>query len=145
MTVYVDPLIHRGWKLRGHLVKSSHMFTDHVELDELHAMAERIGMKRVWFQEHDRLPHYDVTSSRRAAAVAAGALEVDSRESCRILRERMERVGCVCPWCQGRGWHHGECHPKEQCGGCDGNGRVSYERFVAEKAERDRVRGSAVR
>ena len=88
MTVYVDPLLARGWKMRGRAVKSSHLFTDQVELDELHAFALRIGLRFEWFQNHDRLPHYDVTPSRRAAAVRAGAVEVDSRESCRIMRAR---------------------------------------------------------
>lgn len=27
-----------------------------------------------------------------------------------------------CPECKGRGWHVGDCHPRETCGVCDGSG-----------------------
>jgi hypothetical protein len=27
-----------------------------------------------------------------------------------------------CLSCKGRGWHHGDCHPREVCGACDGTG-----------------------
>lgn len=87
MTVFVDPCVLRGWILRGQAVKSCHLFTDG-DLQELHAMARLIGMKRSWFQEHSTLPHYDLTESRRAAAVQAGAKEVDRRETFRIMRQR---------------------------------------------------------
>lgn len=87
MSVFVDPLLPRGWKMRGRAIKSSHLFTDG-DLAELHELAQCIGLRREWFQQHPRLPHYDVTPSRRAAAVAAGAREVDSRESIRIMRAR---------------------------------------------------------
>jgi hypothetical protein len=30
----------------------------------------------------------------------------------------------LCPHCGGRGWGVGECHPMEECGACDGTGRV---------------------
>lgn len=66
-----------------------HMGTDdHTDagLDELHAMAMRIGMKRSWFQNKPRFPHYDLTPSRRAAAVRAGAVEVDAREFVERIR-----------------------------------------------------------
>jgi hypothetical protein len=29
-----------------------------------------------------------------------------------------------CPECEGRGWHIGECHPRETCGICNGSGLV---------------------
>ena len=44
--------------------------------DELHAMADRIGVARKWFQGD----HYDLALSRRALAVAAGAQEITRRE-----------------------------------------------------------------
>jgi hypothetical protein len=42
-------------------------------------MAARIGMQREWFQAplKSSKPHYDLTPPRRAAAVAAGAVELD--------------------------------------------------------------------
>lgn len=29
-----------------------------------------------------------------------------------------------CIECKGRGWHVGECHPRETCGVCDGAGEI---------------------
>ncbi len=59
-----------------------HMTTDG-PIDELHAFARRIGLRRAWFQPHQRLPslsHYDLTPSRCAAALHAGASEATARE-----------------------------------------------------------------
>jgi hypothetical protein len=60
----------------------SHLFADSQE--ELHAFAESIGLKRAWFQpgrsfgsSPSRHWHYDVTDSKRAAAIAAGAKSVN--------------------------------------------------------------------
>lgn len=86
MSVYVDPLMRHGWVLRGRATPSCHMYAD--TIDELHAMAARIGMKRDWFQNHARLPHYDLTPSRRALAVANGAIEQTARQLVRFMRER---------------------------------------------------------
>ncbi len=51
-------------------------------------MAALIGMKRSWFQNEARLPHYDLTPPRRAAAVSAGAREVTRRELVDFMRTR---------------------------------------------------------
>lgn len=88
MAVYVDSLMDHGWKLRGRATLNCHLFTDAVDLAELHAMAERIGMRRAWFQPARACPHYDLTPARRAAAVAAGALEVERRRAVAIWRAR---------------------------------------------------------
>ncbi len=53
------------------------MFSD--TPDELHAFAKKIGLRREWFQNDERLPHYDLTKSRRMRAVLLGAREVDRR------------------------------------------------------------------
>ena len=73
--VYVDQLRDWGWKLRGKSTQSCHMAAD--TLEELHALAERIGLKRSWFQRVPR-PHYDLTPSKHALAVKAGAKELSS-------------------------------------------------------------------
>jgi hypothetical protein len=54
-----------------------HMIAD--TPDELHAMADRIGVARRWFQAPPKASfwHYDIAKSKRALAVEAGALEVD--------------------------------------------------------------------
>ncbi|WP_175795472.1 DUF4031 domain-containing protein [Burkholderia multivorans] len=95
MTIYVDALENWGWRLRGRLVPSCHMFTDAADLEELHVFAERIGMRRSWFQLHRVAPHYDLTSSRRTAAVQLGAVEVGRREASEIWRARREAVAPV--------------------------------------------------
>ena len=73
MSVYVDPLGNFGWVMRGRVTKSCHMYADTEA--ELHVMAAAIGMKRAWFQKDASMPHYDLVPSRRAAAVALGAVE----------------------------------------------------------------------
>jgi hypothetical protein len=45
-------------------------------------MADTIGVARRWFQDPARMPkvswqHYDIAKSKRALAIAAGAVEVD--------------------------------------------------------------------
>lgn len=92
MTIYVDALTDWGWKLRGHKVKSCHMFTDTVDLTELHETAKNIGMKREWFQEHKVAPHYDLTTSRRELAVSLGAIELGRKESSAIWKQRREKL-----------------------------------------------------
>jgi predicted kinase len=52
-----------------------HMTTDG-DFQELHAFAERLGLRRAWFQRD----HYDLPPHGRAAAVALGAEEVGTGE-----------------------------------------------------------------
>lgn len=75
MTVYVDSMN----ALYGRL-KLSHMIAD--SDDELHAMADRIGLNRRWHQAPPiaSSSHYDISMSKRALAVAAGAVEITWRE-----------------------------------------------------------------
>lgn len=45
------------------------IYTDGVHLvadtyDELHAFAKKMGLKREWFQQQSRWPHYDLTTKR---------------------------------------------------------------------------------
>lgn len=56
-----------------------HMTAD--TLDELHRMADKIGMERRWFQAPPKAshPHYDIPESKRAKALALGAQEVCQR------------------------------------------------------------------
>lgn len=95
MTCYVDPLVHNGWVLRGRAIANCHLFTASDTLDELHALAQRIGLKRDWFQPSERCPHYDLTPSRRAAAIAAGAVECSRREAVTLWRARRERIAAL--------------------------------------------------
>lgn len=80
MAVCVDELKPRtGWRYK----RSCHMFADSV--DELHGIAEQIGLKREWFQD-TRYPHYDLTAGKRKQAIKAGAGEVKLREYIRMKR-----------------------------------------------------------
>jgi hypothetical protein len=96
VTVYVDALMNHGWRLRGRTVANCHLFTDSANLEELHRFAERIGMKQTWFQSRSSVPHYDLTPKRRAAAVAAGAVEVDRRQAVTIWRATRQPSGRRC-------------------------------------------------
>lgn len=57
-----------------------HVVSD-TSLSELHEFAEKIGMKRAWFQGD----HYDLIAGRRDRALELGAVAVSNRQ----LIERM--------------------------------------------------------
>lgn len=69
---------------------------------ELHALADRIGLRRHWFQarcKYGACPavdgvcahfHYDVTDDRRAAAIQAGAQPIDIRQLGAITSARRQ-------------------------------------------------------
>lgn len=78
MTVYVDAPRHR----LGRMVMC-HMAAD--TLEELHAMAERLGVRR-HFQDRPGAPHYDICKMNRERAIALGARPVTSRALLMIAR-----------------------------------------------------------
>lgn len=96
VTVYVDALVQWGapgqyrgpgstqaervGARNGHMW--CHMWADEPNCVELHDVAQKIGLKRAWFQGN----HYDLTPARRALAVRAGAIEATSRYFARKLR-----------------------------------------------------------
>lgn len=85
MAILVDEAI---WPFRGGLY--CHMMSDtpgEAGLKELHAFARQIGLKRSWFQNKPRHPHYDLSSRKRSQAIAAGAQAVTPLEL--IERTRM--------------------------------------------------------
>ncbi len=91
MSVYVDSSIYPY----GRMVMC-HMLADTPE--ELHAMADRIGVARRWFQAKASFPHYDIAKSKRALAVQAGAVECDrSALVAAIQRIRASRAFEVAP------------------------------------------------
>lgn len=74
--IYVDAA---EWKKSPKGRKSyAHMVADSME--ELHAFAERIGVKKHFFHRSKTAPHYDITSEQHAVALSHGAKLVDSRE-----------------------------------------------------------------
>ncbi|KRE02572.1 hypothetical protein ASE61_14935 [Bosea sp. Root670] len=80
MTVYVDDVRHQ----LGRMVMC-HMWAD--SLDELLAMADRIGVARKWIQGHPQLSfgkhrnaswvHFDIALAMKAKAIEAGAVLTD--------------------------------------------------------------------
>ena len=86
MSVYVDnAAIPYGRMLMHHMVADS--------LEELHAMADRIGVARRWFQQDASTPHYDVCRSKRALALRYGAVALDRRAMGAWLRMWREQTG----------------------------------------------------
>jgi hypothetical protein len=77
VTLYIDP---PAWP--GHGRMWSHLVSD-VSYDELHTFAEHLGVPRRAFERD----HYDLPAHRYADAVAAGAVQVSSRDVVRLLRE----------------------------------------------------------
>ena len=86
MTVYVDDMR----APYGRMVMC-HMIADSDE--ELH-QADRIGVARRWFQKPGTpRRHYDIALSKRALAVAAGAVEITDRQcACMTYRRGVEGV-----------------------------------------------------
>lgn len=86
MSVYVDALRttlrSRQWPFQ----EACHMIAD--SLDELHAMAETIGLRRGWFQKHAVMPHYDLTPNKRKQAVHHGAIEINAAQMVAELQKR---------------------------------------------------------
>jgi hypothetical protein len=78
MTVYVDAVFIPYGRM-----KMCHMIAD--TEDELHAMADKIGLKREWFQGGSK-PHYDVSKGKRIEAIRHGAIEVTVRELIALLK-----------------------------------------------------------
>lgn len=68
----------------------AHLFDDERDVDALHAFAVRIGLRREWFQDDVRLPHYDVRASKLQMALAAGARQVDREFVVEVLRQTSE-------------------------------------------------------
>ena len=85
MAVYVD----RSRNNFGRMVMC-HMVADTME--ELHAMADLIGLQRRWFQQSPpaSMPHYDISLSKRALAVEFGAVDCDRN----TFVEHVRRIRC---------------------------------------------------
>ena len=77
MSVYVDDAV-TLWRGR----RWAHLMAD--TLDELHAMADAIGLPRRAVQDKPSGAHYDVDADLRAAALVLGAVAV-SRHGDRVL------------------------------------------------------------
>lgn len=85
MSVYVDRCaLSYGRMLMCHMLADTP--------DELHAMADRIGVARRWFQEPPKASfwHYDIAQTKRVLVIAAGALDCDRTTFVAALRRIRE-------------------------------------------------------
>lgn len=92
MAVYVDDMrASFGRMVMCHMVADT--------LEELHAMADTIGVARRWYQGPPvtRMPHYDIALSKRALAVQAGALEIQQRETPAVARRCLAAMADQAP------------------------------------------------
>lgn len=83
MTILVDSAI---WPHRGR--RWAHLISDR-DLDELHAFAADLGLRREWFQGD----HYDVPEDVREDAIRLGAQPVTAGQLVRRLRAAGLRRG----------------------------------------------------
>ena len=92
MTVYVD-----DWRQQARVgrltARWSHLTVGpDDDLEELHAFAARIGLRRSWFQDKAwPRAHYDVTDSKRQAAIRAGAVAITWRQAGRQMTDAVDR------------------------------------------------------
>lgn len=73
-----------------------HMATDG-DLEELHQMADKIGIKRKWFQNDYQgteyhSPHYDICQSKKKLALEFGAVEINDRELVKLCFPKMAKA-----------------------------------------------------
>lgn len=80
MTVFVDDMAapFKPSHVAGRTYVMCHMMADTDE--ELHAMADAIGVARKWFQQVPSGNHYDIAKSKRAEAIKLGAVEITTRQ-----------------------------------------------------------------
>lgn len=91
MTVYVDELRDYGAAALAKGLPSAHWahLTADTQ-DELHAFAQKIGLRRSWFQNHTTRWHYDVTAGKRAQALRLGATSITWRDLAALTLARQE-------------------------------------------------------
>ena len=90
MTVYVDDMYRHEIGKLGRM-KMSHLIAD--TTDELLAMVREIGVNPKWIQHPGtRDEHFDIAISKRAAAIAAGAVPITYRE-CGAMNKRRKVTG----------------------------------------------------
>jgi hypothetical protein len=97
MTVYVDDLEEWG-TITGyhgeHAAQAArvgarhghawcHLFADLEDCEEIHAFARRLGLKREWFDRS----HYDLVPTKRARAIALGAVPLSCEEAAAVWQK----------------------------------------------------------
>lgn len=78
-------------EFRGRSMRMAHLGS--TDIDALHELAAKIGLKREWFQDHPRHPHYDLLGiDMIKAAWQAGASQVTPREFVAALKQALEET-----------------------------------------------------
>ncbi|HEY2044704.1 MAG TPA: DUF4031 domain-containing protein [Jatrophihabitans sp.] len=89
MSCYVDTV--RAYPEAGfRYTDFCHLLAD--SPDELHTMADALGVPRRFFQEHPWRWHYDLPAHLRAQAVTLGAVEVTMHFVGSLLRDRRNTI-----------------------------------------------------
>jgi len=84
MPVYVDKKVYPlGRMLMCHMLADT--------LDELHLMADKIGIQRKWFQKKS-IPHYDICQSKRSLALKYGAIEIDNKRLVELIKHYRNQI-----------------------------------------------------
>lgn len=92
MSVYVDDMYRYPVGQFGRM-KMSHLIAD--TTDELLAMVREIGVNPKWIQHAGtRDEHFDIAISKRAAAIAAGAIPISYRQ-CGAMNKRRRVTGAL--------------------------------------------------
>lgn len=109
MAVYVDDMrAPYGRMVMCHMLADSD--------DELHAMAERIGVARKWWQSPQKTSgsHYDIALSKKALAIEAGAIPITWRQA-GAMNSRRRVTGELGPPDEAEAWlsAHFEAKRKE--------------------------------
>jgi hypothetical protein len=81
MPVYVDDFFAAYGRM-----KMCHLLADTDE--DLHAMADVIGVDRRHYQNTVSGPHYDIAKSKRELAIAAGAIPITYRQAAMMTKHR---------------------------------------------------------
>lgn len=89
MTVFIDDMYLYPMGQFGRM-KMSHLIAD--TDDELHAMAQRVGVARKWWQNVTSGSHYDICMSAREKALEYGATPITLKQ-CAIMNMRRRKTG----------------------------------------------------
>lgn len=89
MTCYVDDFFAAYGRM-----KMCHLLAD--SDGELHALADAIGVDRKHHQNTVSGSHYDIAKSKRALAIAAGAVPITYRQAAMMTKHR-RRFGILGP------------------------------------------------
>ena len=98
MTILVDEL--QVWphaKHRCFRAGSAHLtFVEPSTVDDLHAFAAKLGLRRAWFQPRST-PHYDLSPAKHGLALRLGATFLSAREQAknRIAKRQLEGGHCL--------------------------------------------------